>query len=153
MDVFDSKVPRDLVINLMDDNGCCKSKTAREKASKQFAKVHANKTLEEKLPLISTVKNMGEAKLTEDGKLHILAVQYVKDDQFHCACPSINTGRKKEDAVSRTYCMCCAGHFRYHYQIMLGCLLKLESVLTSPLDSNGEEPCSFLFEIVARDKI
>ena len=100
MEVFDSQVPLDIVINLMDDNGCCKSHTARDKASKEFAKIHANKSLEEKLPLISNVKNMGEAKLAEDGKLHILAVQYFKDDQFRCACPSINTGRKKEDAVS-----------------------------------------------------
>ena len=38
MDVFDSKVPRDIVINLMDDNGCCKSQTARDKASKEFAR-------------------------------------------------------------------------------------------------------------------
>lgn len=74
MEVLDSQVPLDIVINLMDDNGCCKSHTARDKASKEFAKIHANKSLEEKLPLIANVKNMGEAKLTEDGKLHILAV-------------------------------------------------------------------------------
>lgn len=147
MNMFDNEVSRDIVVDLMDDNGCCKSHSARDKASNEFAKINANKSIEERIPLISSVKNMGVPKLTEDGKLYILAVQYFKDDQFHCACPSINTGKKKEEAVSRTYCMCCAGHFRYHYQVMLGRKLKLDSVFTSPLDSDGKEPCSFVFQI------
>ena len=147
MNLLDSQVPRDVVIALMDSNGCCKSHTAREKASKEFAKNNANKTIEEKIPLISSVKNMGVPRLTEDGKLYILAVQYLKGERFRCACPSINTGRKEEVPLSETYCMCCAGHFRYHYQIMLGCKLKLDRVLTSPLNSDGKDPCSFVFEI------
>lgn len=146
MILFDSQVPRETVIALMDSNGCCKSHTARAKASRQFAKDTVHKSIEERIPLISNVKNMGVPNLTEDGKLQILAVQYYKDNRFHCACPSINTGRKKEDPLSRTYCLCCAGHFRYHYQIMLDCRLKLHRVLTSPLDSDGKEPCSFVFQ-------
>lgn len=147
MMLLDSQVPRNAVVSLMDSNACCKSHTAREKASKEFAKNNADKSIAERIPLISGVKNMGAPRLTEDGKLYILAVQYFKDDRFRCVCPSINTGRKQEVPVSKTYCMCCAGHFRYHYQIMLGCKLKLDCVLTSPLDSDGKEPCSFVFEI------
>ena len=147
MSILDSQVPRDAVIDLMDSNACCRSHTAREKASRKFAADNADKPIEERIPLISGVKNMGVPSLTGDGKLYILAVQYYKDDRFRCACPSINTGRKEEAPLSRTYCMCCAGHFRYHYQIMLGCKLKLDRVLTSPLDSDGKEPCSFVFDI------
>lgn len=147
MNVFDMEVPRDIVVDLMDDNGCGKDHTAREKSSLKFAKNNFDKTIEERIPLISNERNMGVPRLTEDGKLYILAVQYARNDQFRCACPNINTKRKKEEALSRTYCICCAGHFRYHYQIMLDCELKLDCVLTSPLDSDGQEPCSFVFQI------
>lgn len=147
MDVLDANVPRDTVIRLMGSNACCVSHTAREKASKLFAKNNADKSIEERLPLIPNVKNMGIPKLTEDGKLYILAVQYYKDERFFCACPNIYTSSKKAAPLSRTYCMCCAGHFQFHYQIMLGCRLSLDKVLTSPLDSEGKEPCSFIFNI------
>ncbi len=146
MEVLDRRVDRQSLIAIMDNNACCRAKTAREKTSKAFAK--AGLSLQEKLALIPQVKNMGIPRLTEDGKLHILAVQYQRGDKFRCPCPSINTNRKKEEPLSRSYCLCCAGHFRFHYQIMLDCQLKLCSVASSPLDSDGQEPCAFLYEIL-----
>lgn len=43
---------------------------------------------------------------------------------------------------------CCAGHFKYHYEIMLGVKLKTLEVLSSPLDSDGENPCIIKYEII-----
>lgn len=50
--------------------------------------------------------------------------------------------------VSRNYCVCCAGHFKHHYEIMLGVKLKTIEIVSSPLDSNGENPCVIKFAIV-----
>ena len=44
-------------------------------------------------------------------------------------------------------CGCCAGHFMHHYQTMLGVKLHLKETVSSPLDTNGELPCSFTFVI------
>ncbi len=152
MTVLEQNADREAVTALLDDTGCCKAGTAREKASKVFAKAHTGQSLEQRLPYIKDVPHMGEPSLTEDGKLKILAVQYQRDGKYRCACPSINTGKKQETAVPRSYCQCCAGHFRFHYQILLGRQLKLESVLSSPLDTDGREPCGFLFTILPQQE-
>jgi hypothetical protein len=54
---------------------------------------------------------------------------------------------KQPFSISPTYCGCCAGHFRYHYQNMLGVAVKLKDIISSPLNTNGDKPCRFLFEI------
>lgn len=33
------------------------------------------------------------------------------------------------------------GHFKFHYEIMLNCKLATAEIVSSPLDSNGENPC------------
>ena len=65
--------------------------------------------------------------LNEDGTITIHAVTYRLGEKFACACPNYNR-LKRDYPVSRTYCLCCAGHFRYHYEIMLGVKLRLLSV-------------------------
>jgi hypothetical protein len=67
------------------------------------------------------------------------------DGKFKCACPNFNK-LKDIPTVSSTYCLCCAGHFRYHYQNMLGVKLKTKEIVSSPLDSDGNNPCAFIFE-------
>ncbi len=132
--------------DIMDENGCCKS-GARLKASKEFAKENAGLSIEERCRLIPDVPNMGKPRIDENGRLEILAVQFYYGDRFHCACPNFNN-TEYDGKVSRSYCMCCAGHFRFHYQKMLGVKLRLYKVLSSPLDTEGKEPCAFLFDIL-----
>jgi hypothetical protein len=145
-DVMDAALPFETKRELMDQNGCCKS-GAREKASKAFFREHKELSLAEKLPLIVTVPNMGRPVLNEDGTITIHAVTYRVGERFSCACPNYNR-LKRDYSVSRTYCLCCAGHFRYHYEIMLGVKLTLQSVDSSPLDTGGAEPCVMTFEVV-----
>ncbi len=147
MDILDKSISCDMLINLMDWNACCRGRSSRERASKAFAKEHAAKTLQERFSLISNVPYMGNPALTDDGKLYLLALQNFRDGAYRCACPTLNTRKKNEIQLSKSYCMCCAGHFRYHYQIMLGCGLQLERIVSSPLDTNGTDPCAFLFQI------
>lgn len=146
MNIFDKSVDCKIVTELMDYNGCCKT-GAREKSSKAFAKENKDKTLEEKLTLIKNVRNMGVPKLLDNGNIYILAVQYFDGKKYRCACPNFNSSLEYLD-TSKTYCKCCAGHFRYHYQIMLGVKLELIKVASSPLGSDGKDPCAFLYKIV-----
>lgn len=146
MDIVDTRVDRETLVGVMDAHGCCKS-GARLKASRAFAKENAGLPLEEKLAKVKDVPNMGSASLTKDGDIEIQAVRYWMDGRFVCACPNFCKSGF-EETVSRSYCLCCAGHFRFHYQVMLGLKLHLKEVLSSPLDTDGRESCAFLFEIV-----
>lgn len=144
-DVMDASLSFEQKRELMDQNGCCKS-GAREKASKAFFREHGALTLAEKLPLIAAVPNMGRAVFNADGTITIHVVTYRAGEKFACACPNYNR-LKRDYPVSRTYCLCCAGHFRYHYEIMLGVTLTLQSVDSSPLDTDGEQPCVMTFAV------
>jgi hypothetical protein len=46
-----------------------------------------------------------------------------------------------------SYCLCCGGHFKFHYQKALGLKLRVKEVVTSIF---GEPPqyCSFILEII-----
>ncbi len=49
--------------------------------------------------------------------------------------------------MPREYCFCCGGHFKYHYEIMLGVKLGLIEIVSSPYDINGTKPCAFKYKI------
>lgn len=131
---------------LLESCACCKG-GAREKASKAFAKAYSGKTLAEKLALIPSVPNMGRPELCSDGSLVVHAVSWQENGLHQCACP--NFSRLKRDyAVPREYCYCCAGHFKHHYQIMLGVKLETTEIVSSPLDTGGAQPCVIRFRIL-----
>ena len=146
VDVLTKELDPEKFQEIFEWNGCCKG-GAREKASKVFVKENASLSLEEKLEKIKTAPYMGEAHLSEDGSITLNAVSWFEDGKFHCACPNFSKV-KRDYSVSKNYCYCCAGHFLYHYQIMLGKKLKTLEIISSPLDSNGEHACIMRFAIV-----
>lgn len=147
LNVMNKKLPAEKVQEIFEANACCKS-GARKKASEEIARIHANKSIEEKLSLISSrpYLNMGSAELDENGYLLVHAVSYHPGDQFECACPTISKV-KRDDVIPREYCYCCGGHFKYHYEIMLGVKLKLIEIVSSPHDTDGKQPCQFRYQI------
>lgn len=147
VDIMDEKLDFETKRDLMDENGCCKS-GARLKNSKAFAKKYAELSPAERAARVGEAPNMGAARFNADGTLCIDAVKFWDGEKFLCPCPSLNAD-KRDISVSRTYCMCCAGHFRFHYEIMLGIKLKLLSVDSSPLDTSGKEFCGMTFEVVS----
>ena len=146
VDIMDESIEPEKLQEIFEWNACCKGGT-REKASKSFAKKNADLSLEEKLKLIKDVPYMGRPVVNEDGTITIHAVHYSDGDKFLCACSNFN-GVKKDYSVSRKYCFCCAGHFKYHYEIMLGVKLKTLEVVSSPLDSAGKNPCIMRYAIL-----
>ena len=148
IEVMNERLPKERVQEIIEANACCKS-GARLKASQEFAKGHKDDTVEERLRLISErpYLNMGRAALDADGTILVHAVTYVFEDRFACACPTVSRV-KRDYAIPREYCYCCGGHFKFHYEIMLGVKLELCEIVSSPHDTDGREPCVFRFRIV-----
>ena len=148
LEVMNAELPKARVQEIIEANACCKS-GARLKASQEFAKVHKDDTIEQRLALISErpYLNMGYAELDSSGDLIVHGVSYHPEDRFECACPSVSHV-KRDYAIPREYCYCCGGHFKFHYEIMLGVKLELCEIVSSPHDSEGREPCVFRYRIV-----
>ncbi len=147
VDIMDERLSREKVCEILEWNACCKS-GAREKRSKEFARINAALKIEEKLKKIEKAQymNMGVPEIDENGLLRINAVSYFVDGHFACGCSNFNRV-KRDYPVSKSYCFCCGGHFKYHYEIMLGVKLHIKDVVSSPLDSDGANPCVFTYEI------
>ncbi|NLK95920.1 MAG: hypothetical protein GX275_12175 [Clostridiales bacterium] len=146
IDILTESISHKKLQDILEWNACCKS-GAREKASKAFAKEYEENTLEEKLEKIKSIPNMGEPVINEDGTITVNAVSLFDGEKFVCACSNFS-GLKYDYSVSKNYCFCCAGHFLYHYEIMLGKTLKTLEIVSSPLDSDGKKPCIIRFEII-----
>lgn len=126
------------------DACACSKGGWRLKAVQKLAREYAGRSLEEKLKALWQVTYMGKPVLNEDGTI---TTGIGDEGGFECPCPVFN-GMGLQEPVSKTYCYCCAGHFRFHYQIALGVKLSTRAVLSSALDSRRKEPCRFVFEIV-----
>lgn len=148
IDILDSRIDFTTKRDILDYNACCKS-GYRKKNSEKFALDNAGLSIDERLPKIKDVTYMGNPIKNEDGTITVHAVYYKEDYKFLCACSNFSKV-KRDYAVSKTYCFCCAGHFRFHYEIMLGCKLEVLEIVSSPLDSNGVSPCVFKMMVVER---
>lgn len=144
INVMNETLPKDEIIRIMDDNACCRS-GMRAKNSKNFSNMHKHSNIDERLEILrqDSLLYMGEAN--RDGNYIIVkGVNYRVNGQYRCACSAIS-GVKNEIKIPNEYCLCCAGHFRYHYEIMLGIKLETEEVISSSLNKN--EPCVFRYKI------
>ena len=149
LDVMNSRLSPKKVQEILEANACCKS-GSRLKASKQFAEIHKDLSVPERLTLISDrpYMNMGRAELNEAGELIVHGVSLQRDGKYECACPTVSRV-KRDYAIPREYCFCCGGHFRFHYEIMLGVKLQLAEIVSSPHDTEGQEPCVFRYRIIS----
>ncbi len=144
MDDYLAPETRNKIIDLC---ACCtKTSKGRDKCSKEYGKAAAGKTLEEKISGISSI-GFGEPILNEDGTI-TTGIYWRSNGVYNCSCTALK-GRDLDRIMSLTYCICCAGHFRYHYQNAFGVKLKTKEVVSSPINSKGEKPCVFVFEIIA----
>lgn len=146
VDIMEEKLDQGIMQEVLEWNCCCKG-GAREKASKLFAKENSQISIEEKLERIKNVPYMGVPKKNSDGTITVNAVSFFDGEKFLCACSNFN-GVKRDYSVSKSYCYCCAGHFKYHYEIMLGVKLRTLEIVSSPLDSNGTKSCVIKYEII-----
>lgn len=149
INLMDEFLTKEQCLALMEKEGCCKG-GKRDADCKAFAKEHADKPLAEKLALMSSIEYMMSPVLNDDGTITITWGGHqngVHTGKTTCSCGTIKK-LKQPFSVPSTYCGCCAGHFLYHYQNALGVKLRLKEIVSSPLNTNGEKPCSFTYEII-----
>ncbi len=133
------------------DNSCCDGKTD------SFMEI-AGETLQEKIdkiPCLTDFHAGWNVKMNDDNTL--TAGWILKNNNgFYCVC-SATVNRKKvrvrdlthgERTMPLTYCLCCAGHCRRHLEKLLGVKLKTIEVVSSPINSMGQKPCEFIFDII-----
>jgi hypothetical protein len=126
------------------DACACSKGGWRLKAVQKLAHDYAGRRLEDRLAALHGITYMGKPVLNEDGTI---TAGIGDEGGFACPCP-VFEGQDLQAPVSLTYCCCCAGHFRHHYQIALDRKLITRAVVSSALASLGAEPCRFVFEIV-----
>ena len=133
----------DRIAEVMFHRACCKSGYRLENA-KGLAKEHGDKPLAEKVELLGQLQYMGKPRLTGDGDIETVGV----GNMDRCPCWNFAGCTPANGPMPLTYCLCCAGHFRFHYEKALGVKLKAKPVVSSILNSGCKEPCVFVYEIM-----
>lgn len=143
IDYMDENLSEELCHQIRD--ACaCSTGGWRLKAMQKIAREHCGESLEKKLAAINQVTYSGKPILNEDGTI---TASIGDVGGFPCPCPVFD-GLTIDEPISKTYCYCCAGHFRFHYQIALGVELKTKEVVSSALNSLCQEPCRFTYNII-----
>jgi hypothetical protein len=136
--------------SIWERNGGCKGMKYDE-VRKEFALENAGKPLAEKLELYTEAFNpIDRLCLNSDNTLTVTFAHKnngVHSGEYTCHCPTIKS-LKQPFKVSPTFCGCAAGGRLYAYQLAFGIKLKLKSINSSVLGSNGEKSCSFTYDIV-----
>ena len=150
IEIMDELLTDEQCFSIWECNGGCKG-MKYDKARKAFALEHADKSLAEKLNLYMVTFNpIDKLCLNNDKTLTVTFAHKnngVHTGEYTCHCPTIKS-LKQPFNVSPTFCGCAAGGRLYAYQLAFGIKLKLKSIDSSVLGSNGEKPCSFAYEIV-----
>jgi len=147
---MDKLLTHEQCLSVMEEQGCCKDWRFTAPFEK-FGQKYSDKTVAERLELFDDLVtgHKTPCHLNTDGTLSIYWDGW-NSEKKHCVCHVIKRLYKERGEpvnVSKTFCGCCAGHVRNTYQHALGVNLKLKEVVSSPVSSDGEERCEFLFEI------
>ncbi len=142
----------DIVYQILDSSAC-----ATSKKELNSLKEIDGETLEKKIEKINFLSDFHkdwEVRLNSNNTL--TAGWVIKENnEFACVCTSsVNKKLKVRDLTHEnrtmplTYCLCCAGHCRQHLEKLLDIQLKTKEVVSSPINSKGEKPCEFVFDIL-----
>lgn len=148
----------DIMYEILDSCACLGSKEYLKKC-KNIGKDLIGKSLNEKINhLNSNIFASESITLNNDGTLSALMV-YKSNDKYSCVCSAtvckdvkvsdlaLSENISENSDMPLSYCLCCAGSFRRHLQLMLDVKLKTKTVISSPISSRGEKPCEFVFEL------
>jgi len=140
---------------VMVRQGCHKvGKMAEE--SKNWGKKYAEKSLDEKLKILSSEEE--GFRLNDDGTLS-LQTCVVDDNGVARGCHCLKRDYEKQfnsfieeypdkaPSFSQFHCGCCAGHQKYHLQNKLGVNLKLKSIGTSDYKVGNGQKRIFVYEM------
>ena len=141
---MDHLLSREQILSVMQEQGCNKNEHTAESVLK-----FKDKTVEERIEILNVMNKKHElySRLNCDGTLSV-SWGYEDKGRYICVCP-IMEKLSKSATVSITFCGCCSGHIKYHFEQDLEVKLRLIETVSSPLSSNGEKYCEHRFEIVS----
>ncbi len=122
--------------------GCaCRTGKGTSKFSQAVAR--DNPTLEARIAAANkTYMGFGGGVWMQDNDEIIVRFAPKGPKGYRCSCLP-----EAEKPLSVTYCYCCGGHVRHHFQLSLG--LKLEATPRgTALSTGGKKPCTFSLKIV-----
>ena len=101
-----------------------------------------NRSLEGRIKASNKIFSVfgGCVRMQENGEI---LVRFAPEGLDHYRCPCL-PGADKPLPV--TYCFCCGGHIKYHFQISLGQELDY-TIISTALSSGGKFPCTFSLRI------
>jgi len=135
----DALLARDAVMGLMSSLACCTDGEMLEK-TKAFAKKYASKPFAKK---IKKLKHVSQPWIIDEN--HIGA--YITGEhETRCSCWCFDGCKPENDTMPMSYCYCCAGFMKFHYENALGIQLKIAEMPSSFLHTG--ERCSVIFKIL-----
>jgi|GEM_PF-505397 len=157
----------EMMYEILDSCACLGSKEYLKMCEKA-GKEAADKTLEEKVNHFSNELDYYKIALNDDNTLSVkmsfngnnTLTANANNEKFGCVCSAavknhvkvsdyaISANNSDEGVMPLSYCICCAGSSRVHLQLKLGVSLKTKEIISSPINSRGEKPCEFAFEIL-----
>jgi hypothetical protein len=140
---MDNLLSKDQILSVMEEQGCNKNEPSTE-----FMLKLKEKPIEERIKILNETEmnEQPRSRLNDDGTLSIFWY-FEKDGKYVCVCPIISK-LAKPATVSLTFCGCCSGHVKFHFENFLGVRLRLIETVSSPISSNGEKYCNHRFEII-----
>lgn len=127
------------------------------KQCKKIGKALNGKSLEEKINHLNNIIFDSEKIMLNGNHLLTGTLSYKENEKYKCVCSatvkkgmmvSSLTADEDNRTMPLSYCFCCAGSFRQHLQLQLGINLKTKDIVSSPINSKGQKPCEFIFEII-----
>ena len=142
----------DITYQILDSSACGTSQKELH-SLKQIVGETLQKKIE-KIAFLGDFHSDWDIALNDDNTL--TAGWSIKDNvSFACVCSAVVNKKQKVSDLSHegctmplTYCLCCAGHCRRHLEKLLGVQLKTTKVVSSPINSKGQKPCNFIFDIL-----
>jgi len=151
----------DLTREILDSCACGGGKEYIKKCE-QTGRELAGKELTEKINHLNSAPDSTMLTLNRDNTITGV-MSFGDSGRYKCVCSAaVKNGVTVADLASAedenrvmplTYCLCCAGSWRRHLQLQLGIGLKTREIISSPINSRGEKPCEFIFEIVDTGKV
>jgi len=145
---MDKLLSKEQCVAVMDEQGCNKCNKFSA-VFRKFGELHKDKALAERIALLSELESghkVDLCRLNEDGTITLLFGLGDEKGNWGCACTPIK--KLKPYHFPLTYCGCCGAHVRYTHEFALGVKLRLQEIVSSKANSDGEKPCEFVYEIL-----
>ena len=142
------------------DSCACGSEEDEENCNKEINNKFASKTLIEILePIINQLSDYEKIVINPDNTFSV-TWSFLENGKYKCQCPVIvDRNMKVSDIAAEneethnyimplSYCICCAVSCRRYFYPKINVELRTKEIVSSPINSKGEKPCCFVFEVV-----